>query len=156
MFRDNLIKGSLGCAAVVLWFMLFGAGLLIDSKEYRERIVTHASATVAAASLDPGNPEHGEFHWSAFAASLVLYTPLNAAFLTLLAGFIGGCASNITYGQSGGPTAGRREDTVTSDRLLFLIESPFASTLRSFLVYLALLAGIYITVNSPFEQATAI
>jgi hypothetical protein len=151
--RDKFIKGFVGCAAVILWFVLFGAGLLIDSKEYRERIVTHPA--VATAGVAAEGAARTEFHWRAFAASLVLYTPLNAAFLTLLAGFIGGCASNLTYGGPGTPTGGNAEDSENAVRMRFLTESPFASTLRSFLVYLALLAGIYITGNSPFEQATA-
>jgi hypothetical protein len=116
--------------------------------------VTRPARAVATATVAPDTRGARAFHWQPFAASLVLYTPLNAAFLTLLAGFIGGCTSNVTYG---GPEARTSEnvDDDTAARLRFLTESPFASTLRSFLVYLALLAGIYITGNSPFEQGTA-
>jgi hypothetical protein len=35
---------------------------------------------------------------------------------------------------------------------VFRRESPFASMIRSFVVYLAFIAGIYITTNAPFEN----
>jgi hypothetical protein len=153
MATSNASKGFLGCAAVALWLGLFGAGLLIDSAGYRSVIVTKPVTIVATADASAGAESGaGLFHWNAFGASLLLYTPLNAALLTLLAGFVGGCASNITYcGQA--PSAS--EDTDARARHLFLVESPFASTLRSFVVYLGILAGIYVVGESPFDHPTA-
>jgi len=37
----------------------------------------------------------------------------------------------------------------------YLTENPFASMLRGFLVYVGVIAGIYITGGSPFESPTA-
>ena len=68
---------------------------------------------------------------------MLVYTPLNAALLVMLAGFIGGCASSITYSGD-------------DRRNPFLIENPLASLLRSFLIYVG-----FITANAPFDAPTA-
>ena len=72
---------------------------------------------------------------------MLVYTPLNAALLVMLAGFIGGCASSITYSGD-------------DRRNPFLVENPLASLLRSFLIYVGFIAGIYITANAPFDAPT--
>ena len=156
MLKSHMFKGASGLAAVVLWIALFGAALLIDSKPYRNRLSATPSVSGAATS---GNPDVAQkFDWSAFAVSVLLYTPLNAAILTLIAGFIGGCASNITYGSGQSRASGHEskdQEDRTQIRQLFLTESPFASMLRSFMVYLGLIAGVYITTNDPFANPTA-
>jgi hypothetical protein len=85
----------------------------------------------------------------------VLLHPLNVALLTLLAGFAGGCLSNVTYSHWGPSGAENEEGDRVKARILFLTESPFASTMRSFVVYLGVIAGLYITTNGPFDQPTS-
>lgn len=156
MLKSQMFKGATGLAAVALWIALFGAALLIDSKPYRNRLSAIPPASVAATS---GNPNLAQkFDWSAFGVSVLLYTPLNAAILTLIAGFIGGCASNITYGSRQTRASGHEskdKEEREQIRQLFLTESPLASMLRSFMVYLGLIAGVYITTNDPFANPTA-
>jgi len=111
--------------------------------------------------------------WYALFMSSLIYTPVNVALLTLLAGFIGGCASNLAYehsrvaaehlgrNENGGPpepadrVALAKGGDAASEAAFFLSESPFAAMLRSFLVYLAFIAGIFIAGNAPFKDGTA-
>jgi hypothetical protein len=91
-------------------------------------------------------------------ATICLYTPLNVALLTLIAGFAGGCLSKVTYSHWGaepGNPGPDLTDPAVKARVSFMTESPFASTMRSFLVYLGVLAGLYITTNGPFDKPSA-
>jgi hypothetical protein len=130
-----------GTLAVFIWLLLFGAGLLIDSAPYRTKI------------------SNGTFGIMDVVATLCFYTPLNVALLTLFAGFAGGCLSKVTYGhwstQAIKDTANLASNAGIGDREFFMTESPFASTMRSFVVYLAVIAGLYITTNGPFEKPTS-
>jgi hypothetical protein len=135
--KSESVKAIVGTVAVILWFILFGAGLLIDTGPYRQNI------------------KAGVFDVRDVAATMFFYTPLNVAVLTLLAGFAGGCLSNVTYSHWG---TGAIEDVGEGrikTRMLFLTESPFASTMRSFVVYLGVITGLYITTNGPFENPTS-
>jgi len=137
---SNFFEAVGGTVAVIVWFLLFGAGLLIDSAPYRTKI------------------SQGLFSATDIVATLCFYTPLNVALLTLVAGFAGGCLSRMTYShwipQGSEEASGIPTDTA-AQRALFMTESPFASTMRSFLIYLGVLAGLYITTNGPFEKPTA-
>jgi hypothetical protein len=132
-----VMKGTFGCVAVVAWLALFAAGLLVDSGPYRKVLESVGTADLSGASV-----------FTAFAAAACLYTPVSVAFLTLLAGFIGGCASNMTYG-------GATPSGPQTLKELFRTENPLASMLRSFLVYLTFISGIYITTTDPFAKPTA-
>jgi len=129
-----------GTAAVLVWFLLFGAGLLVDSAPYRTDLSEH-------------------FTFEDIAATICLYTPLNVALLTLLAGFAGGCLSRVTYAhwitQGTEGKADLPSDAGITARMLFMTESPFASTMRSFVVYLVVIGGLYITTNAPFDKPTS-
>jgi uncharacterized membrane protein YhaH (DUF805 family) len=149
------IKVILGLISLVIWILLFGAGLSMNSRPYRDRLsppeITSATAVASAAAV-PIAPISNSIDQVAFIMVIILFTPLNAALLTIVAGFIGGCASNITYSQV--QSAPQQEDAKAAARTLFRTENPFASALRSFLVYLAFIAGVYITTNEPFQNTT--
>jgi len=138
--RHDYLETLGGTVAVILWLALFGAGLLLSSEPYRSKLSS------------------GSFTGTDIAATFCLYTPLNAALLTLLAGFVGGCLSKVTYSHWGigsDDFPGVPDDPTLKARIMFMTENPFASTMRSFLVYLAVVAGLYIIANSPFSQPTA-
>jgi len=145
----------LGSAAIVAYLMLLSAGMLMDSKPYRDLLVPSVSVTVAQAADAPAPVRavhaSGAATWgtliAAFAAATILYTPTNVAFLTLLAGFLGGCASQITYARDGA-------EALTDAQVRFRTETPFASMVRSFVVYLAFIAGTYVMTNEPFANVT--
>jgi len=161
------LKGILGSLAVLAWLLVFAAGLLIDSKPYRDRISPQPAVAIAASGSEvtgtgqtpviPSRPTSVDLNWRAFGMTMLVFTPLNAALLVLIAGFIGGCASNITFSAQSPPAPGGKapaDQELQTQRALFRTENPFASMLRSFLVYIGFIAGVYITGNAPFANAT--
>jgi hypothetical protein len=161
-----------GLLALIAYFVLLAAGLTRDSKPYRDRLegISPAPAewhTIPPEVSAPPTPIASEmitqpttpttlppFDLRAFLAVMILYTPLNVALLTLLAGFVGGCASNLTFERDFSPlTAASSEASVHS--IAFRTENPFASMFRSLVVYLGFMAGIYITTDAPFDKPTA-
>jgi hypothetical protein len=157
---------ALGCTALGAYFVLFSAGLLLSSRPYREQLqalnaggapaFVSEGATQVGVLPDVAAPPDSPSLLVAFAGSVLLYSPLNVAFLTLLAGFLGGCASILSFPDAG--TAKDGADGSASAKAeasrAFRRESPFASMFRSFLVYLTFMAGIFITTEKPFEAPT--
>ena len=93
-----------------------------------------------------------------FAGGMLLFTPINVALLALLAGFIGGCASNesdreiIQQQIARSPTL--NEQILLKRRLAYLEEHPAYSMMRSFIVYLVFISGLYVVSSDPFSPAT--
>lgn len=151
--------GILGVLALIGYFALFSAGIVIDSKAYRERVMgpspaASAAALAAAASDEPAPVSAAPastsgLDWIALGAFALTYTPLNVGILCILAGLIGGCASRITYDQ---PSALAAEEPAANP---FRTESPFASMLRSFLVYIAIVAGVSISTDGAFAATSS-
>ena len=120
------------------WLVTFGLGLFIASKPYREQLLL-------------------AFEWKAFFVSLLTYTPTNIAALCLLAAFTGGCASRLISAQTASALGGDNANpsAPVSDSQLYMSENPFSSMFRGFAVYVAFLAGVYITSTAPFVDPTA-
>jgi len=175
MSRDYAI-GAIGVFTVWTWIALFAAGLLLDSKPYRDalrtshppRETTTPRAAVAQAvlpelpSVDTGPAtvlsserlriQLGE-HLESFAAAALLFTPLNAAMLALLAALAGGCASRVAHTGDEIPKDAAPEIQARVERhLRYWNESPMTAMLRGFAVYLAVIAGVYVTGGDPFKQ----
>ena len=110
------ISGILGA---VLYIALFAAGIVIDSSPYRAQFAG------------------GSFNVWAFIAAMLTYTPTNIAFLTLLAGYVAGCASRISTARVDPPPAPSTEPTakMVSLSTMYRSESPVASMFRSLIVY---------------------
>lgn len=125
-----------GIIAVLGWLTLFGVGLLVASKSYRDRLLE-------------------AFEWKAFLVSLLTYTPTNIAALCLLAAFCGGCASRLVLSSAASLHAGRESSKPgLDDAEVFMAESPVSSMLRGFVVYVAFLAGVYVGTSAPFAEPT--
>ena len=160
------LRITFGCVALASYLLLFAAGMLLSSAPYRDQLNAHAisiapiaQATAATAQTPPQRVEKpmsaGQL-FKAFVLATLLYTPTNVALLTILAGFVGGCASYLTYSQAARQLASRSGDGAPPDaRMLFRTESPFASMFRSLLVFLATMAGIFVTTSEPFATPTA-
>jgi hypothetical protein len=78
----------------------------------------------------------------AFASAVLLYGPLNAAILTIVAAFIGGCTSRLAY-----------RGKEPSDR--YLTENPVVSAARGFAIYLVIMSGAYVIGVAPFGPPVA-
>jgi len=123
-----------GIIGLLGWIAIFAAGLTVDSAPYRKALSSSFSL------------------WSLLQTTLV-YTPLNAALLTVLAGLVGGCSSYLSTAGADA-SASRKASGEEAKRLFFLSEWPVASMIRGFLVYVAAIAGIYITTEDPFVAPT--
>ena len=125
-----------GMLAVFGWLVLFGLGLLIASKGYREQLLQ-------------------AFEWRTFFVSLLTYTPTNIAALCLLAALCGGCASRLVLSSAvagHGPKDATKGGDIHSE--IYRTENPVSSMLRGFVVYVAFLAGVYVGTNAPFAEPT--
>jgi hypothetical protein len=71
-------------------------------------------------------------------------------FLSLLAGLIGGCASNA-YAEN---LSDDHLASVAPRQRMYLEESPWAAMTRGFLVYLCVIGGLYVVIDEPFKLTT--
>ena len=85
-----------------------------------------------------------------FIVALVIYTPTNLALLTLFAGCLGGCVSNIKYSMMDDV----ERQKLSSEESAILCENPLSATIRGFVIYLCLVAGLYAAVDDPFKDST--
>ena len=132
--RGAAKAASAGIVGLLLWIAIFAAGLTVDSAPYRKALSE-------------------SFSFTALVQTILVYTPLNAALLTVLAALVGGCSSYLATAP-GKHSLSRTTTADDAKRLHFLGEWPVASMIRGFLVYLASIAGIYITTDDPFSAPT--
>lgn len=127
-----------GSAALIIWVLLFTAGLTIDSGPYRTQV------------------NSALFSWGAFFMVVLTYTPTNVAILSLLSGYVAGCASLITHHRyrEKAEKAGRLTKEALLEHLMYRTESPMASMFRGMVVYFGFMAGILVTTVSPFTATT--
>jgi hypothetical protein len=143
------VRVTIGSLALIAWLAFFSVGLLIDSGKYRRHLSPQASTISLTTDSQSGGKSAEEFHGStahAFGAAIVCYTPTNLLFLTLLAGLLGGCSSNVRAQQM--------DDALKSEnkeRLMYLEESPWSAMVRSFVVYMCVIAGLYVVIDDPFK-----
>ncbi len=116
----------------VAWILVFGLGLLIDSKPFRDSLAL-------------------QFDLRQLLYGLATYTPTNIACLCLISAFLGGCASRLVAEKAPEMV----QELSKSDSYLYMTENPFSSMLRGMAVYFLYLAGTFITNDAPFATTTA-
>jgi len=116
---------------LVIWLIIFGAGTLINSEPYRNQLANWSESYLS---------------WVFFTTALtvlVCWTPTNIALLSGAAGLLG------VAGRYAGLHL-EREQKDPPD-----VTNPwFSALLRSFFVYLLLVSGLLIVVESPFATPT--
>jgi hypothetical protein len=174
----------LGSLAVGAFVLLFSAGLFLDSQPYVDALknvnllepahnaasataAEHASLpAVSLAGVAGAGPPPVPDSVRTFFYAVVLYPPTNALLLTLLAGFLGGCTSNLAFDNYKARLKEKQEEAertgkaveateVDVERAAVASESPFASMIRSLVVYLLFMAGMFITSADPFDPGGA-
>jgi len=131
--RVSLDNGGRVLVIVMLlvWLVIFGAGTLINSEPYREQLVGW---------------NHSYLSWSFVSIAfmvLVCWTPTNIALLSGAAGLLG----------VAGRHAGLHPERETRDPPD--VTNPwFSGLLRSFFIYLLVISGLLIVVESPFATPT--
>jgi hypothetical protein len=146
MYRHQNNKSllvAIGLIGMLIWIAFFAAGLLIDSKPYRDALID------------------GDISGRNLLLAALLYTPTNVALLSMLAGLLGGCASLMhDYGDLQEQIGKAQDEGKTyqvkklKTRISYLSESPFSSMLRGFLVYLAIISGILLAISDPFGETS--
>jgi hypothetical protein len=140
----------LGSVALGLWLVLFSCGIFVETIEYRAFLAPHAFPDHAEKDKKAhisAKPFEGPATY-AFFVSMMCFTPTNLALLALLCGLVGGCASNIVSSKQ--ETATMVDDRSRS----FLEEHPWSAMVRSFIVYLCIIAGLYFVIDDPFKDST--
>jgi membrane protein YqaA with SNARE-associated domain len=170
----------LGVLGIWLWVGIFAAGVLVDSEPYRKpfqsedkaaatppNAVAPAQHVLVAESLPPVSAgpliptstatlKSYPRDLTTFGKAALFFTPLNAAVLALLAALVGGCASWLAHKDDKVPESASPDDKLRLERRLqFLRENPSTAMLRGFAVYLAVIAGVYITGGDPFADTSA-
>lgn len=160
--RIPIKQGVETIVTLVCWILLYGVGLLAESVEQRimlsphtmekqlgengKKLVTEVSSMVKVLEKD----DRSFPKITAFLQALLVYTPTNMAILTLLAGFLGGCVSNVKYTMMDDDE--RRNLSKEQDAILS--ETPLAATMRAFVIYLCLVTGLYAATDDPFKDST--
>jgi len=127
------LKGFAAFTTVLGWFVVFVAGMTINSQPYRDAMTG------------------GAITFSNAAMTFLTYTVTNAGILCMLSGVAGGLAQSImTVASSGGtvPSATIKEGRPS------VTDSLFIGALRSFAVYLLYLSGIYIGASDAFGSTS--
>ena len=139
--------------SLATWVLLYAAGLLLESVEHRAVLAPHMMekqlGTAGKGVFDQALKNHEPGAWLFFRA-LICYSPTNMALLTLVSAFLGGCVSNAMVASMEEPELKR----LPSRRFAFLSENPLAATMRGFVAYLCLIAGLYVAMDDPFKDST--
>jgi hypothetical protein len=139
---------AVGTIGLACWFLVFVVGLLVSSLDYRDALLPPPRA--AGGTIDLA--ELGQ--WPSLVASIVVmkaaltFSPINIGLLCVTAGLVGGCAANLSWFS-----LERQEATavVSPRRSAFLTEHPANAVMRSFVIYLLLMAGLLAFMPDPFK-----
>jgi hypothetical protein len=121
-----------------------------------------------AKEIDAGRKVHWKTSITSFGMALLTFTPINLGLLCFLSGLMGGCSSQATYrrlvkdskighesekaANQGGTSADSVKGSLSETRLFYLSEEPITAAIRSFVVYLFMLAGFYLATGDPFKD----
>lgn len=132
--RLNAFYIVLGAISSFLWVCIFGFGMLIDSKPYRDKVVSNLDI-------------------NSFFMCLLAYTPTNIFLLCMVSALAGGCASHLvaTGAKKTLKLDGQFEVT---DSHIYLTENPFSAMLRGLVVFFSFLAGVFISGSNLILQPT--
>lgn len=148
--RDLVIRITTGGVALIVWLAIFSCGLLLETDQYRRYLSPeYYQKLQATAPQSPATERYSGSTVTAFLVTTICYTPTNLVFLTLLAGLLGGCSSNVVAGVDG-----KTHPVNDSRSLMYLTESPWSAMMRSFIVYLSVIAGLYFVIDDPFKSPT--
>lgn len=146
----------LSVTALVFWVLLYTVGLLMESIEQRLMLAPHTLEKQLGVERKPlvdsvkNIKAAGASQSWAFVVAMFCYTPTNMALLTLVAGFLGGCFSNVVVSAM---DEAEREQ-YSARQIAFLAEHPLSATMRGFVIYLCMVAGLYVAMDDPFKDST--
>ena len=121
-----------------------------DATAKVQTAVPPTSAAVSSPTVVASHPKVEKSQAWAFFVAMFCYSPTNMAMLTLVAGFLGGCVSNAVLTTMEDDELKKLPER----RLAFLCENPLSATMRGFVIYLCLVAGLYVAMDDPFKDST--
>jgi hypothetical protein len=124
-------QGLVATVMVVCWLALFFGGLLIGTKDLREKLALHSASVGEIAQV------------------IALWTPSNVAFLAIFAGLAGG-AARLIFRQAEDVEGAGSETGVRRIRR----ETLFGGVIRGFVIYLGLLSGGLVVGGETFSQTS--
>ena len=126
------IRGTVGLVAVVCWLTIFLLGLTIDSRPYRN-------------ALGSGNVTFEDL-----AIALLTYTVTNAAILCVLSGIVGAMSYALLFQRENDDDKAEGLRRQSESTVVALV----AGILRSFVIFLVFISGIYIGASDAFGQTS--
>jgi hypothetical protein len=171
-FNFNAHKHSfVGILVVILWLGLFGMGMLIDSKPYRDALTTkndtlRKDTITITKTISPNKVQkidtvrksipflniHKKPAIELFCNVVIFWTPTNVALLSMLAGLAGGFGRKIWRKPNTSDTS--LNPKITDGDIDFYNTSPFSGMIVGFVVYLAFISGTFLTMDNPFNNPT--
>jgi hypothetical protein len=172
-FNFNAHKHSfVGILVVILWLGLFGMGMLIDSKPYRDALTTKNDTLrkdtlriIITKTINPDKiqtdtlqnvtriaPRSNKSSIELFCNVVIFWTPTNVALLSMLAGLAGGFGRKIWRKPHASDTS--LNPKITDGDIDFYNTSPFSGMIVGFVVYLAFISGTFLTMDNPFTNPT--
>jgi hypothetical protein len=172
-FNFNAHKHSfVGIFVVILWLFLFGMGMLIDSKPYRDALTTKNDTLrkdtlriIITKTINPDKtytdslksvtriaPKSNKSSIELFCNVVIFWTPTNVALLSMLAGLAGGFSRKIW--RKPNAVANTTNPKLIGDDIDFYNTSPFSGMIVGFVVYLAFISGTFLTMDNPFTNPT--
>lgn len=133
--KSNLFSIIVGALSSLGWVIVFGLGMLVDSKPFRDKV---------ASSFDP----------SAFFVCMMAYTPTNIFMLCMLSAIAGGCESRLVVSGANKLVEENGEKRPVTDSQVFQVENPFTSMLRGLIVYFSFLAGVFVAGSTLLLEPT--
>lgn len=112
--------------SIVLWLSIFLVGTLVNSEPYRDRFATFEGGIVE--TIKTG------------LVVVITYTLTNVAFLCILAGVLGMLGTKAVLGSNAQASQEADRDTTSPKN---------SAIIRSFFVYLTVIAGVLILGNDP-------
>lgn len=131
---------------ILLWIVVFTAGLLINSGPYRNIISEQPTATSTTASLVGAGHTTADV-LEAWVVVLTCYTPINLIFLCMIAGLLGALARIAILHPDPKP-----DETIPEDKTNPLLSGVF----RGLFVYLLVVSGTLVINESPFTSPTQV
>lgn len=145
---------ALSVGALAAWLLLYAGGLLCETIEQRVALAPNALGKQLGATdpvyLKGVERASTENPAMSFFIALVSFTPTNLVLLTLTAAFMGGTVSNVIASS----LEDHQRAAVPARRLAFLSEHPLAATMRGFVIYLCVIAGLYLAMDDPFKETS--
>lgn len=136
----------IGLSAIIVWILVFTAGLLVNSEPYRNVVANHSYIKMDSNTInEPNNPKSNII--KAWVVVILCYTPTNIIFLCMTGGLLGSLSRiAILHASMEG------EPELPSDKTNPLISGLF----RGIFVYLLVTSGVLIISEAPFTNPSQI